>query len=185
MFFFKKVKIKNPDYKCIDYRCIDCEKTKINIDSFKYIESINFRYVIYRAIGIILVVGIIGPFLVQCILPFFLTEKHAIDSLELWNQYVSLILGLVALLMSIVSMYLGFKSSEESYETERRTRDLFHAIQNSLNEIIFNVKEIKENTASRNNSSVSVSGDNNKGNSGGGPNSGTEERNLKTLDDQK
>lgn len=165
-------------------KCVYCEKTGNNIENFKRVESVKFKYRTYQGIIVTILIGIIGPFLAQCILPFFFPEV-SIEPLELWNQYVSLILGLVALLMSIVSMYLGFKSSDESYDMERRTRDLFHTVQLELDSIKYDVGVIKESVAAKNNSSVSVSDEGNNPSGGGAQESGTEERDMNTLDDKK
>lgn len=125
-------------------KCKQCQHIKDNLEAIKYTESINFKNMMYKVIAIILCIGAIGPFLAQCILPFFIDESIQIDSLQLWNQYVSMILGLVALLMSIVSMYLGFKNSDDSASSERRTRNLIGGLDKELREILSDQKQILE-----------------------------------------
>lgn len=85
----------------------------------------------YILIGIIVLIGAIVPFAAQFILPFYFPNKK-IAGAEVWNQYVSIILGVVATITSIVSLVLGFRSEEHSNETERRTRDLLQRIETRI-----------------------------------------------------
>lgn len=86
---------------------------------------------IYILIGVIIGIGAMVPFAAQFIFPFFNSEI-SISGAEVWNQFVSIILGVVATVTSIVSLILGFRSEEQSNATELRTRDLLQCIQNSL-----------------------------------------------------
>ena len=83
---------------------------------------------IYLLVGVIVLIGAIVPFGAQFILPFFFPDKQ-IAGAEVWNQYVSIILGVVATITSIVSLVLGFKSEEQSNATELRTRDMLQRIE--------------------------------------------------------
>lgn len=82
---------------------------------------------VYKLIISVVLIGAIVPFAVQFILPIF-KPCVKIVGVEVWNQYVGIILGIIATITSIVSLVLGFKSKEESYDTERRTRDLLQDI---------------------------------------------------------
>lgn len=86
------------------------------------------RNAIYILIGSIILVGAIIPFGAQFILPFFFSDKQIVGA-EVWNQYVSIILGVVATITSIVSLVLGFRSEEQSNATELRTRDMLKSIE--------------------------------------------------------
>ena len=86
---------------------------------------------IYILIGTIILVGAIIPFGAQFILPFFFPDKQ-IAGAEVWNQYVSIILGVVATITSIVSLVLGFKSEEYSNATELRTREMLQRIETRI-----------------------------------------------------
>ena len=86
---------------------------------------------IYILIGIIVLIGAIVPFGAQFVLPFFFPDKQ-IAGAEVWNQYVSIILGVIATITSIVSLVLGFRSEKESNDTERRTRDLLQEIKGNV-----------------------------------------------------
>ncbi len=86
---------------------------------------------IYIIITVIALVGAVVPFAAQFILPFFFYNQQVVGA-EVWNQYVSIILGIVATITSIVSLILGFKSEEQSNATERRTRDLLQGIETRI-----------------------------------------------------
>lgn len=86
---------------------------------------------IYNLIVIVVVSGAIVPFAAQFILPFFFS-RCKVAGVEVWNQYVSIILGVVATILSVVSLVLGFKSEEESHDTELRTRDILKHIEGKL-----------------------------------------------------
>lgn len=93
--------------------------------------SENSKKSIYILIGIIVLVGAIVPFVAQFILPFFFSDKQVVGA-EVWNQYVSIILGVVATITSIVSLVLGIRSEQHSNETEMRTRDLLQRIETRI-----------------------------------------------------
>lgn len=89
------------------------------------------KYAIYILIGVIILIGAIIPFSAQFILSFFFPDKQ-IAGAEVWNQYVSIILGVVATITSVVSLVLGFRSEEQSYATELRTRDMLQQIETKI-----------------------------------------------------
>lgn len=103
------------------------------------------RYHIYRLICIIIIIGAIIPFAAQFILPFFFPDR-SVAGAEIWNQYVSIILGVVATITSIVSLILGFKSEQQSYETELRTRDVLQRIETSIQLLSQKQDQIMQNT---------------------------------------
>lgn len=89
------------------------------------------KALIYKLILLVIILGAIVPFFAQFILPFFF-PKISIAGAEIWNQYVSIILGVVATIMSVVSLVLGFRSEEQSNATELRTRDLLKSIESNI-----------------------------------------------------
>lgn len=86
---------------------------------------------IYRLIINVVLIGAIVPFGVQFVLPIF-KPCARIAGVEVWNQYVSIILGIIATITSIVSLVLGFRSEKEANDTERRTRDLLQDIKGNV-----------------------------------------------------
>lgn len=93
--------------------------------------SEKFKNKIYYLIIAVIAIGALVPFAAQFLLPFYNSEI-SVAGAEVWNQYVSIILGVVATITSIVSLILGFKSEEQSNATERRTRDLLKEIEGKV-----------------------------------------------------
>ena len=93
----------------------------------------NNKNNIYKLIGIIVILGAIVPFAAQFLLPFFLPNSNVqVSGAEIWNQFVSIILGVIATITSIVSLILGFRSEERSNETEIRTVELLHTTEKKI-----------------------------------------------------
>lgn len=99
--------------------------------------TLSHKWFVYGTIIICVIIGAIVPFGAQFILPFFFQEI-SVAGAEVWNQYVSIILGVVATLMSIISLKLSFDNVEQSHETELRTQQLLFDIQMHLNDIEHN-----------------------------------------------
>lgn len=76
---------------------------------------------IYWLVGLVIFIGAIIPFGAQFWLPFF-NEDAFIEGAEVWNQYVSIVLGIVATILSIISLKMCFSSEETSRQTELRTQ---------------------------------------------------------------
>lgn len=95
---------------------------------------LSHKKYVYNVILIISIFGLIVPFAAQFILPFFFSCRK-VAGVEIWNQYVSIILGIVATLMSIISLKMSFDNVEQSHQTELKTRDLFHDIEKHLKDI--------------------------------------------------
>lgn len=97
-----------------DNNCINNNENDNNINVKREVEkSQNFKNNIFTLIIIIAIIGLIIPYSGEVILPFF-CSKEKIQGIQVWNQFVSMILGVVATIMSIVSLYLCFKSEEKS-----------------------------------------------------------------------
>ena len=97
-------------------------------------EILSHKKYVYNIIAILSLVGLIVPFAAQFILPFFY-PRCKVAGAEIWNQYVSIILGIVATLMSVISLKMSFDNVEQSHQTELKTRDLFHEIEKHLKDI--------------------------------------------------
>ena len=111
---------------CKDKGCCPCPDCKdANSPPCKELEN---KYGLRKwSIGIIsgvVLVGCLGPFIAQCILPFFV-PCCSINGLEMWNQYVGIILGVVATILSIVSLVMSFHSSDEAYIQQREAFDRY------------------------------------------------------------
>ena len=78
-------------------------------------------------LGIIIVIGGLVPFGAQFLIPLF-NENINIVGAEIWNQYVSIILGIVATILSVVSLKMCFASDEQARNTELRTQETLDKI---------------------------------------------------------
>lgn len=58
-------------------------------------------------IGVIIFIGILIPFVCQFVIPIFYETKN-IMGVEIWNQFVSMILGIIATILSVVLLKMSF-----------------------------------------------------------------------------
>lgn len=65
----------------------------------------------------VLVVGFIFPLFAEVILGSFFPSN--VNGVETWNQFTSIILGIIATVLSLVSMFMGFKSYDDSVELQK------------------------------------------------------------------
>lgn len=86
---------------------------------------------IYWFIGIIIFIGILIPFACQFVIPLFIETKN-ISGVEVWNQFTSMILGIVATILSIVSLKMGFDSAETARITELKTQSVLDSIDEKI-----------------------------------------------------
>lgn len=86
---------------------------------------------IYWFIGIIIFIGILIPFGCQFVIPLFIETKN-VSGVEVWNQFTSMILGIVATILSIVSLKMGFDSAETARITELKTQSVLDSIDEKI-----------------------------------------------------
>ena len=121
-----------------DFKSLLKTIVKLNNQQEKVNKSVlSHKIFIYATIIIITILGAIVPFAAQFILPFFFPKQN-IAGIEIWNQYVSIILGIIATLMSIISLKLSFDNVNQSFETELRTQKLLFDIELHLKDIEHN-----------------------------------------------
>ena len=87
----------------------------------------KYKNLIFILIFAVILVGAIVPFASQFCLPFFNPEAFT-DGAEVWNQYVSIVLGIVATILSIISLRMCFSSDESARQTELRTQQTLDKI---------------------------------------------------------
>ena len=121
-----------------------------------------FKYKIFSLIFWIVIIGLIFPFGAQVILPFIFKDID-VDVISIWNQFVGIILGVIATLMSVVSLVLCFRSEEKSYENNKN-------IEMKLNSLTYKTDTLLDKSA-KNSSPVS----NNEEHKGGVPHPGDED----------
>ena len=91
---------------------------------------------VYFIVYSLIIIGAIIPFAAQFILPLKIYFKTGtlveIPHIEIWNQFVSMILGIVATVLSIVSLKMCFDSADDAKNTEMRTTEVLHAIEEKI-----------------------------------------------------
>ena len=91
----------------------------------------------------VIIVGLLGPFIAQCILSLCLNINQ-INGLEMWNQYVGIVLGVVATILSIVSLVMGFHSTNEAYEQQREAFARYQSTVELINRLDKHLLEIEK-----------------------------------------
>ncbi len=109
------------------------------------------KVILGLVIGVILI-GAIVPFGAQFLLPFFNTGAF-IQGAEVWNQYVSIVLGVVATILSVVSLKMCFSSEESSKKSEKRTELIWQKVEDKL-EILSQKQDYIYHTVSQNHSNT-------------------------------
>lgn len=113
---------KNQESQTNSETCLQqCSKTKCYCKN----KSCDYAYKQYGmkrwVYGIIITVislGLIVPFLSEALLTVWFPEVSL--GLNTWNQFVSIILGIVATILSIVSLIMGFKNYEDGLDLHER-----------------------------------------------------------------
>ena len=73
---------------------------------------------VFKLIVIVIFLGVIVPFASEVICSLWFPDVTM--GLSTWNQFVSIILGIVATLLSIVSMIMGFKNYEDALAIQEK-----------------------------------------------------------------
>lgn len=89
---------------------------------------------IYRLIFGLSILGLIVPFAAQFVLPFFFPDVN-VAGVEVWNQFVGIILGMIATIMSIVSLVLCYRSDHNSTEAYHKIELTLEVMNTTLNNI--------------------------------------------------
>ena len=97
----------------------------------------GLRKWVFRSILFVVLIGALGPFIAQCILTC--VNSDADGGLSMWNQYVGIILGIVATILSIVSMIMGFSNYDETLSQQHQYLDTL----NEIKKIARDVNDVK------------------------------------------
>lgn len=73
---------------------------------------------VFRLIVITIFLGAIVPFASETICTIWFPDASV--GLNTWNQFVSIILGIIATLLSIVSIIMGFKNYEDTLSVQEK-----------------------------------------------------------------
>lgn len=66
----------------------------------------------YKLVRCVLIAGFIFPLFAEVCVGTICPERS--QALTTWNQFTSIILGVIATVLSLVSMFMGFKSYDDS-----------------------------------------------------------------------
>ncbi len=108
------------------------EKKKIQ-DSINFFRALWGKFVIY-----VLATSIIGLFLAS----FICGSKITLSTM---NEWVSLVLGLVALLIGIISLFLSFYNVDQSNVTQEKTVDIINNFREDITERMHKLQKDVEN----------------------------------------
>ena len=101
--------------------CRDCENRPKQIEKLKTAVELA-KPISVILITVILIVGILALFIAG------LNKENDIPWLASVNQFVSIVLGIVATIMSIISMLFSFYGLEKTDESERRQNEVLQEI---------------------------------------------------------
>ena len=128
---------------CQQLSCCPCptckEKGSPKCRELKY--KIGLKAWIFWFIFAFSIIGFLGPFIAQCILPFFVSDAE-IKGLEMWNQYVGIVLGIVATILSIVSLVMGFYSASEASEQQRKAFEQYQSTIELIRKVEHDVADV-------------------------------------------
>lgn len=121
--------------------CPDCKENKPpRCEELEH--KFGLKKWIFRFIFLFVVIGFMGPFIAQCWLSVGIPNLQ-IDGLSMWNQYVGIVLGIVATILSIVSLIMGFYSSNEAYQQQRKAFEQYEATIALLHKVETDVADVK------------------------------------------
>lgn len=83
---------------------------------------------VFRLIIITIFLGAIVPFASEAVCTIWFPEVSA--GLNTWNQFVSIILGIIATVLSIVSIIMGFKNYDDTLSAQEKYMKAFNEISN-------------------------------------------------------
>lgn len=81
---------------------------------------------VFRLVVAVIFSGIIVPFASEAILPIFYPAD--VSGLATWNQFVSIILGIIATVLSIVSIIMGFKNYDDTLAVQEKYMEALQKI---------------------------------------------------------
>ena len=92
---------------------------------------------VFRLIIVTIFLGAIVPFASETICTIWFPDASV--GLNTWNQFVSIILGIIATLLSIVSIIMGFKNYDDTLSIQEKYMQALHEIGNIAKDLA-NVK---------------------------------------------
>lgn len=103
----------NKKIQCKQSKCA-CES---KVCSYAY-KQYGMKRWVYGIIVTVISLGLIVPFFSEVICSIWFPNVAV--GLNTWNQFVSIILGVIATLLSIVSMIMGFKNYDDTLNIQEK-----------------------------------------------------------------
>lgn len=119
--------------QCTKDKCICKNETC----SYAY-KQYGMKKWVYGIIITVIVFGLIVPFFSETICTIWFPGASV--GLNTWNQFVSIILGIVATILSIVSLIMGFKNYEDGLDLHEKHIETLEKI-SSISKDVIEVKE--------------------------------------------
>ena len=119
-------------------KCINIRKQRGEEDMM-ILNVIKKRTLIFMFI--IIFVGLLVPFAAQWIPEEYLPWEIQAD---IWNSYVSIILGIVATFCSLLSIYLAFYAQNQTIKSNNDTIDDFNEIRREINNSVLRLGYIEK-----------------------------------------
>lgn len=142
----KTSSVTNPNCKqCVENICA-CNNM---VCTYAY-KQYGMKRWVYGIVITVISLGLIVPFFSEAILTIWFPDVTI--GLNTWNQFVSIILGIVATILSIVSLIMGFKNYEDGldlHEKHVQTLEKIASISKDVNDVkekINNLNDIKNET---------------------------------------
>lgn len=117
-----------PHPMCAKTECA-CKGIQCNYLHKKY----GMKRWVFWLIVITISIGAFVPFFAQVICTFWFPDVSL--GLSTWNQFVSIILGIVATIVSIVSIIMGFKNYDDTLEVQGKYMEALKEISNMAKDL--------------------------------------------------
>lgn len=141
----------------LNQNCRQCNKSLCacnnEVCTYAY-KQYGMKKWVYGIIITVISFGLIVPFFLEVICTIWFPNISL--GLNIWNQFVSIILGIVATILSIVSLIMGFKNYEDSLDLHEKHVQTLEKIA-SISKDVSDVKEKINNFNDTKNESPKIS----------------------------
>lgn len=130
----------------INKNCKQCQPNTCacnnEVCSYAY-KQYGMKRWVYGIIITVISIGLIVPFFSEVVCNIWFPDVAI--GLNTWNQFVSIILGIVATILSIVSLIMGFKNYDDGLELHEKhveTLEKIGSISNDVNDVKAKIDKI-------------------------------------------
>lgn len=124
----KKRETKVDSKQCKKSQCV-CNN---EVCTYAY-KQYGMKRWVYGIIITVIAMGLVVPFFTEVILTVWFPT--AAVGLNTWNQFVSIILGIIATVLSIVSLIMGFKNYDDSLDLHEKHIKTLENIENMSKDV--------------------------------------------------